>query len=125
MHDVRQQPLADLLPERDGKQPLWHRVLAVGGVIVLLIVGILGSIFPIVPGFPFLIAAMLVLPIVFPGLRKRINAWDRRQRPSRRVKLRRMISKVPIVRRQANVSGAASVARAAADPERAPRRGHA
>ena len=96
MYATSPHTLPDLLPERDEKRPFWKRALAIGGLIVLLAVGILGSIFPIIPGFPFLIGAVALLPMAVPGTRGRINAWERRLSMPRRMKLRRAIEKIPI-----------------------------
>src|SRR5688572_19988640 len=88
--------LPDLLHKPVEEPPLWHRALWIGALIILLGIGIVGSIFPIIPGFPFLIVALVVAPIAFPQTRRWINSWDRRLSEKHRMKLRHAIRKVPI-----------------------------
>jgi len=63
---------------------MWHSVRTVAGI-ALLIVGLLGLLLPVMPGIPFLVAAVAVL-----GMDHAIVRWGRQRLDSDRPWIRRL-----------------------------------
>jgi uncharacterized membrane protein YbaN (DUF454 family) len=86
--------LPELLPP-PKQRPKWKRVLYVVLAIALIVVGTIGWIVPVVAGFPFWIAAAILLAMTSERVRNWINEKERRMPHERRVKLRHMLQKLP------------------------------
>ena len=67
----------------------WPGPVRFGVAVLCLLVGLVGVVMPILPGWPFLFIGLAILTTVFPGLQK---VWTRQMR--RHPKLRRVLRKV-------------------------------
>lgn len=87
--------IPDLLPERSEKRAPWKRVALLVAAAVFFVVGTVGWIVPIVAGFPFYIASLVLLAMASDRMRKWINALDRKLSDRWRLKIRKAVRKLP------------------------------
>jgi uncharacterized membrane protein YbaN (DUF454 family) len=86
---------------RKSRRP-WVRIAMVGSGIVLIAAGIASSMLPVLPGFVFIIAGVIMLGISVPATGRWINRqeaklspkWRRRLRPKAWRKGRRKLQKI-------------------------------
>jgi len=90
--------MAEMHPRR--RRPLhlairrWPGAVRVAIAIVCLLVGLVGFVMPILPGWPFFFIGLAILTTVFPGLERFWRARLRRH-PKLRAALRKVQTKKP------------------------------
>jgi uncharacterized membrane protein YbaN (DUF454 family) len=72
----------------------WPPALRIAIAIVCVLVGLVGFVMPILPGWPFFFIGMAILTTVFPGLERFWRARMRRH-PKLRAALRKVQTKKP------------------------------
>jgi hypothetical protein len=87
--------LPDLLAKRSRPRPNWQRVLLFAGAIVMFLVGIVGWLVPVVTGIPFYIAGLVMLGMASKRFRDYVNRLERKLQPHTRIKVRKMLGKLP------------------------------
>lgn len=85
-----------LLKRRRQNQPLWKRVLLIGGAVLCFLVGILGWLVPVITGIPFYITALILLGLASPRVVDWINSAEAKLSPKWRKRLRAGLEKIPI-----------------------------
>lgn len=92
-------PLEPLLRPRVNHRPWWKRCLLAGLGVVLLLLGMVGWLLPVVTGIPFYLAGFVVLAMTSDRVREMINRLDARLPERRRRGVRRVLRRIPGVRR--------------------------
>jgi hypothetical protein len=87
--------LPDLLAKRSRPRPAWQRVLLFAGAILMFIVGIVGWLVPVVTGIPFYIAGLVMLAMASKRFQDYVNRMERKLQPHTRIKVRKMLGRLP------------------------------
>ena len=85
-----------LLKFRRKKQPMWTRVLLIGGAVLCFVVGIFGWLLPVITGIPFYIVGLILLGMASPRVIEKVNSAEAKLSPKWRQRLRDGLEKIPI-----------------------------
>ena len=88
-------PLPDLLHDQQGRHPFWLRVVFLGAALVCFVGGVVGWLIPVVTGIPFYAAGLVFLGLASDRTRRLINRLERRLSESTRLRIRRLIARMP------------------------------
>lgn len=92
---TREPELGDLLrPGREARPAIVRVFLLLAGI-VFIALGIIGWLIPVVTGIPFWIIGIVLLAGASVTIRRWINGWERKLSRPKRVKLRRLLAKIP------------------------------
>ena len=85
----------DLLRALDHHRPLWVRLAALFGALVMFALGVVGWLIPVITGIPFYVAGLALLAVASERARGIINRLERRLPRQTRWMLRRGLGKIP------------------------------
>ncbi|HSB41747.1 MAG TPA: hypothetical protein VLK28_07935 [Methylomirabilota bacterium] len=88
-------PLPDLLRDQDGRHPVWLRIVFLTVALVCFAAGVVGWLIPVVTGIPFYVAGLVFLGLASDRTRRLINRLERRLSEDTRLKMRRLIARIP------------------------------
>jgi len=94
-----------LIKLRGTRQPVWKRVLLVGGAVLCFVVGVLGWLVPVITGIPFYIMGLILLGMASPRVIEWVNHAEARLSPKWRKRLRAGLRKIPIRKVRESIQG--------------------